>query len=153
MNKECIKGYLEKLEENISEYMELPVSVRSTEAVESMTECWQKVKMMYDAMTDKDWTEFTEEDAETWNRQMVNVDGSSGGHWTIQETNGAGRPADVPEWAWNVAMNMMYSDYAGVAQKYGISATRYYADMASAFLNDADACEDKLAQYYKFIVK
>lgn len=162
MTKECTETYLEKLEESIAEYMAMPVSLRSTEAIESMVECWNRLKGMHDMIwpegedMDEEYADdcrLTEEDAASWNKTMKNADGTTGGHWLISDTSGLGRPDDVPDWMWNVAMNMMYSDYSEVAAKYGVGAARFYADMARAFLQDIDAGEDKLAKYYHYIVK
>ena len=52
-------------------------------------------------------------------------------------------------------MNMMYSDYSGVAEKYGVSIAEFYADMARAFLMDKDGpgAKKKLAAYYHGIVE
>lgn len=162
MTKECVEEYLDKLEESIAEYMAMPVNVRSTEAIDSMIECWERIKSMHKMIWPGDEEEadedgedclLTEEDAASWNRAMKNADGTTGGHWLISDTSGLGRPDDVPEWEWNVTMNMMYSDYSEVAAKYGVGAARFYADMARAFLDDRDAGEDKLAKYYHYIVK
>ena len=51
-------------------------------------------------------------------------------------------------------MNMMYSDYSGVAEKYGVSIAEFYADMARAFLMDKDGpgAKEKLGAYYHGIV-
>ena len=35
-------------------------------------------------------------------------------------------------------MNVMYSDYYGVAAKYGLDRPEFYADLAKAFLMDLD---------------
>lgn len=161
MTKECTKAYLDKLEESIAEYMSMPVNVRSTEAIESMIECWERIKGMYTMMwpEDEEAAEYdeecvlTEEDAIAWNKTMKNADGSVGGHWLISDTSGLGRPDNVTDWEWNVLMNAMYSDYSEVAAKYGVGAARFYADMARAFLMDIDAGEDKLAKYYHYLVK
>ena len=50
-------------------------------------------------------------------------------------------------------MNMMYSDYALVVDKYGVSSTKFFGEMASAFLWDPDVpgAEDKLAIYARKI--
>ena len=47
-------------------------------------------------------------------------------------------------------MNVMYSDYYGVAAKYGLDRPEFYADLAKAFLMDKDAGgpEEKMAGYY-----
>ncbi len=52
-------------------------------------------------------------------------------------------------------MNMMYSDYCRVANKYGSGMSDFYAYMAKAFLFDKDAPspKEKLAAYYHSIVE
>lgn len=55
-----------------------------------------------------------------------------------------------------LAMNMMYSDYCKVAQKFGADRPEFYAEMAKAFLKDKDFDgngEEKLWLYYKCIVE
>ena len=49
---------------------------------------------------------------------------------------------------------MIYSDYVKVAKKFGVGdKIDFYVDMAKAFLDDKDAGPDKLAKYYKYIVR
>lgn len=62
-------------------------------------------------------------------------------------------PDDVSRWAWGVTMNMMYSDYCGVAAEFGVDRPEFYAALAQAFLMDKDAPapEEKLCAYYKNI--
>lgn len=50
-------------------------------------------------------------------------------------------------------MNMMYSDYCKVAEKFGINGIDFYAEMAKAFLLDKDAGPHKLENYYWHVVK
>ena len=40
-------------------------------------------------------------------------------------------------------MNMMYSDYCQVAKRQSVDTPGFYADMAKAFLEDADAADGK----------
>jgi len=87
---------------------------------------------------------------------MENTDGTSGPHWSIEQTekvrNQRGISGDPTEF-W-VAMNMIYSDYSEVFKAYGVRDKIYlYADMAEAFLKDQDAQPGKLARYYNSIVK
>lgn len=67
---------------------------------------------------------------------------------------GSGGLLLVTEYAWNTAMNMMYSDYCTVATKYGIGSPEFYGDMAKAFLFDKDAKSPnaKMSAYYYGIV-
>ena len=109
-----------------------------------------KKKVKY--MIKKDF-DFTPEKAEEWLLNMQNEDGTTGPHWSLDETN-AYRPAEVSEYCWECAMNMMYSDYYSVAIAYGVNSPEFYADLARAFLFDKDAKSprDKMAAYYNCIV-
>lgn len=101
----------------------------------------------------KDTAEFTPADAMAWVYGMQNEDGTVGGHWTMAETNDY-KPDDISEYCWYAVMNMMYSDYCAVVEKYGISDVGFYADMARAFLMDKDAHspQHKIAAYYDGVV-
>ncbi len=98
----------------------------------------------------------TEADAERWCAHMENTDGTTGPHWTLEQTeivkNQRGIQWDAVEF-W-VTMNMIYSDYSEVFKTYGVRDKIYlYADMAAAFLDDQDARPGKLARYYNSVVK
>ena len=104
---------------------------------------------------------FTMEDVEDWKHEMKNEDGSHGEHFTKEHVKQAASMAgiDVHEFGeipFCLAMNMMYSDYCKVAQKYGVDRPEFYAEMAKAFLKDKDfhgEPEEKLYLYYKCIVE
>lgn len=156
--KDKLMEYKEKLERGISEYMDAPVSQRSAEAVAEMVECWERICMMAKHMCHHQ--EFTPEDAAAWNAHMVNDDGSIGGHWAMEQTKDAAERIGIPSdhftpYCWWTAMNMMYSDYCMVAEKYGVSTVEFYADMAKAFLCDKDggAPREKMAAYYHAIAE
>lgn len=89
---------------------------------------------------------------------MRNADGTTGPHWTMAQTDAVaenmGVPANIPRWAWGVAMNMMYSDYYDVAVKFGQNRPEFYAALAKAFLCDKDAPEgtEKLMRYWEHVV-
>lgn len=91
---------------------------------------------------------------------MKNADGSVGGHYTVSQTTAAAgvigvQFTEITDKEWNVAMNMMYSDYSPVAQKFNAKAPDFYAELAKAFLFDKDGggAKRKLAGYYEGIVK
>lgn len=153
MDRECVEKYKEKLERGITEYMNMPLSQRSAEAVEAMVECWEHINAMLKESSRKSCEELTEEETQEWNAMMQNEDGTIGGHWTVEETESVGNPG-IEEHLWNVAMNMIYSDYYGVAEKYGVATAEFFADMAKAFLYDKDAPapEEKLKEYFCHIV-
>lgn len=93
-----------------------------------------------------------------WAKEMQNADGSSGAHWSMEDTETVRKARNIndckPEDFW-IAMNMMYSDYQGVAKKYGIDKPEFYADMARGFLTDKDSKQgrEKLEAYYEYVVK
>lgn len=155
--KEHIDRYKKKLEKSICDYMENPATERSAEAVRNMAKCWMKLGEMQAAMEEK-W--FCEEDAKEWAKNLKNSDGTTGPHWTEAQTtevahaNGVDFMHIMP-WQWWITMNMIYSDYCNVAEKYGVNLPDFYAHMAKAFLFDEDgpspAC--KLGKYYEYIAK
>ena len=93
-----------------------------------------------------------------WAKEMQNADGSSGAHWSMEDTETVRKTRNIndckPEDFW-ITMNMMYSDYQGVAKKYGIDKPEFYADMARGFLMDKDSKQgrEKLEAYYEYVVK
>lgn len=97
-------------------------------------------------------------DPKEWAKDMKNTDGSSGAHWSMEDTETVRKTRNIndckPEDFW-IAMNMMYSDYQGVAKKYGIDKPEFYADMARGFLMDKDSKQgrEKLEAYYDHVVK
>lgn len=96
------------------------------------------------------------ETAERWMRSMENADGSTGAHWTKEQTNKIMQQKGIEHdpiefWA---AMNATYSDFCKVSAKYGVDNIDYYVDLACAFwLKDKDAVQDKLSTYYEYVVK
>lgn len=81
--------------------------------------------------------------------KMENEDGTTGGHWTIDQTTSVGKQygvdfTKVNEYDWNYAMNMIYSDYYGAVP----NETSVYAKMAKKFVEDKDVCDGKAFRYY-----
>ena len=100
---------------------------------------------------------FDREMAQEWVQRMKNADGTTGPHWTMEKTEEAraqrGINCDALEF-W-VAMNMIYSDYAKVAEKVNANSMDFYVYMAKAFLEDKDVRNqggEKLARYYEYVV-
>lgn len=99
--------------------------------------------------------EVDEHQAMEWTGRMKNSDGSTGPHFK-PETSEQLRSAHCPnceKWEFFTALNMMYSDYADVAKKFGADKPEFYTCMAKAFLEDKDAGKDKLAKYMEHIPK
>lgn len=95
-------------------------------------------------------------EAEEWTSNMENEDGTVGPHWSFENAKEimarkqiSGSPIDF-----YCCLSMMYSDYCGVAKKFGVDTLDFYVSMAEAFINDKDAGgEDKVAAYYEFVAK
>lgn len=96
----------------------------------------------------------TKETALEWTGRMQNEDGTTGPHWSMEQTEQArkqrGIDCDPLEF---VTMNMMYSDYCKAAEKVNANSVDFYAYMARAFLDDKDAQPDKLERYHRCIEK
>lgn len=151
MNCKEIDEYREALGEEILNYMSGGPSPRSAEAISSMIQCYKNVRDLKE-MVDKDFN-FSPEKAEKWLLEMENEDGTTGGHWSLKETD-AFKPDGISSYCWECAMNMMYSDYYKTAVKHGVNKPEFYADLARDFLMDKDAKgpAKKLAAYYNCVV-
>lgn len=153
--REQIKAYVPKLEHSIKEYMRNPATPNAAQGIMAMMECLG----MLDSAACED-ADFTQADAEAWCSKMVNEDGTVGPHWTVDQTTAVAESVGVifdqlSPWCWWAAMCMMYSDYCGVANRYGVGTAEFYADMAKAFLFDRDAGgpRAKMAAYYHGIAE
>ena len=81
--------------------------------------------------------------------KMINEDGTSGAHWTVEQTTAVARQNGIAfdkynEYDFNYVMNMMYSDYYGIAS----NDVSFYLKMAKKFLEDKDAKTGKALNYY-----
>lgn len=94
------------------------------------------------------------DDVKRWTEAMKNADGSQGEHWTYEQTTKVlrdkGLNCEAPEFY--AAINMMWSDYSKVAEKFGVNTIDFWTAMAAAFLDDKDAKVGKLSRYYESIV-
>ena len=154
---EQLKAYIPKLERSIQAYMtQTPPSPNSAQGIMAMWECLTMLK----AAEAGTCSEFTKADAEQWAQHMRNTDGSTGAHWSMEQTTslaeslGVSRD-EVSPWCWWIAVNMMYSDYYGVASRFGVATPEFFAELARAFLLDEDGPgpKPKMAAYYCGIVK
>lgn len=92
-----------------------------------------------------------------WVDSMVDDDGVRGGHFSWHQAQQyALNKGITDEWRMlemYAIMNAMYTDYHHVAKMFGVDRSDFYACMAKAFLEDADAVGDKVAEYYRHVVK
>lgn len=121
---------------------------------------WLKEQMERDEMhapRQMEWhhKKLDRKEAEQWVMNMENADGTKGGHWTYDQTQllMKQRNIDCDPVEFYAAMNMLWSDYKKVVEKYGISGAEFWAELTKAFLTDKDAVENKLAIYHACIVK
>jgi len=95
-------------------------------------------------------------DATAWTDCMMNADGTTGPHWTLDKTKQiqAQRKIGGSPLTFYAALNATYSDLCEFFKKYGISTMDAYVDFVKAFwLNDEDAVADKVGAYYRAVVQ
>lgn len=102
----------------------------------------------------------TEQTAKEWVDSMENPEDKSkpGEHWNMAQTTQVLKQMKLPydPVEFYAVMNMMYSDYFGVAKKYGQSTnTDFFVDMTKAWLDDSDtaAGDKKTEMYYSIVAK
>ena len=154
-----MQEYKNKLHAALHEIAECPVSMRTVEQATAVVELLCALHKL-DGHEDDGAEDFTEADAKAWAGRMKNADGTTGPHWTMEQTTAVAesmgiQATAVPRWAWGVTMNMMYSDYYHVAVEFGLNRPEFYAALAKAFLCDKDGPgpEHKLMAYYEHIAK
>lgn len=86
--------------------------------------------------------------------KMINEDGTTGPHWTLEQTNSVAKANGLKfehfnEYDFNYVMNMVYSDYYGSI----VNDTNNYYKLARAFLIDKDGHKGKALKYYLNIAK
>ena len=155
-----MKEYVEKLYTKLHESMEKPVTLGSAEEVGLYAKTIRRLEKLDRREDQPEAAEFDRETAMQWAERMQNADGSTGPHWTMEQTTAVAESMGiqapvVPRWAWGVAMNMMYSDYYPVAVEFGLNRPEFYAALAKAFLLDKDGPgpEQKLMAYYEHIAR
>ena len=84
----------------------------------------------------------TDDELRAWLQHMDNADGSTGQHWTKDQT------ASIA-----AAIGVTFDHVT--AEEFCADRTEFYADLAKAFLFDKDgpAPSEKLAEYYHEVVK
>ena len=151
-----MREYIEKLTEALRELMRKPVTLGHAEEINVYADALCAVKRLHGA--EEANGSFDREMAMHWMERMENADGSTGAHWTMEQTAAVAESLGihgVEPWAWAAAMNMAYSDYYPVAVDFGLNRPDFYAALAKAFLFDKDApgAEEKLRRYYEHVVR
>lgn len=93
--------------------------------------------------------------AREWISSLENSDGSSGEHWSFEQTHQAMKQRNIncDPVEFYATINMLWSDYGSVAKKYGVDNVDFWSELAKSFLEDKDAEAGKLMLYYDCIVK
>lgn len=81
--------------------------------------------------------------------EFKNEDGTTGAHWTLEETNSVARQygiefVSINQYDRNYTLNMIYSDYYGSIS----NDIQVYVKLAKKFLQDKDAPQGKAFKYY-----
>lgn len=97
----------------------------------------------------------TKEMADEWMSSLKNEDGTKGPHWSHDQIKQliAQRGIKIDPMEFYVIMNALYADYCSVLKKHNVNNMDFYVDMATAWINDKDAKEGKVARYFRHIVK
>lgn len=151
-----MREYIDKLYQEMREIAGKSVTLGRTEEIKTYADTICALKHLH--KTEHASEEFDREAAMHWMEHMENADGSTGPHWTMDQTTAVADSLGIREirpWAWGVAMNMMYSDYYPVAVEFGLNRPDFYAALAKAFLLDKDGpgAEEKLLRYYTHVVR
>ena len=151
-----IKANKKELLETIKKYGKMPVN---PDRAAFLADCWAAYKALCmicggeePDMADDDYGEkpLTKDQAMCWVASMENANGKLGGHWTMEQTEQVRKQKEIEcdPVMFYAAMNMMFSDYCKVAEKFNVNSAEFFAGMAKAFLDDKDAMPNKLARYY-----
>lgn len=99
--------------------------------------------------------QLTRETAMEWTGDMVNADGTTGPHWSMEQVRQVmeQRGIDCDPLEFYAVLNAVYSDYCAVAKRHGVNKPEFYIDMAKAWIDDQDAAKGKAARYFHYIVK
>ena len=102
---------------------------------------------------------FNEEHARKAINKMENEDGTRGQHWSLEETTalanqyGIRLDEKINKYDWYVALNMVYSDYYRVVVSMtGSNNTKYFVELAKAWMHDKDIDEGKMWFYYIYVM-
>lgn len=84
--------------------------------------------------------------ADDWTSHMLNKDGSTGPHWSYDQTSPLAEHRNKEDFF--AVLNMMWSDYFSPAL-----TQQNYISLARDFIDDKDAGDDKTLKYYCEIAK
>lgn len=157
MKKE-IGDYKKRLDDEMIKCMDGSITGQRMMTIKEINQCWMELDDRERRMNGGDTADaapLTRAEASAWTARMKNADGTTGAHWTMEQTIPYMMARTVtapPETFWCV-MCMMYSDYYKVARAHGVDTPEFYADLAAAFLDDEDAAPNKAGRYYHCVAE
>lgn len=92
-----------------------------------------------------------------WVEEMEDSEGVKGGKYTWHQAQQYAMNKGITgqqrqlEFYW--AMNAMYADFHEAGKKFGVDKPDFYACLAKLFIEDPDAVDNKVEEYYRHIVK
>lgn len=103
---------------------------------------------------------FNEEYAHKAVREIENEDGTTGPHWSVEETTNIAnqyginvKSGELNKWDWYVVLNAVYSDfYRAVVTMTNSDNIKYFVELAKAWAFDKDAPKGKMWYYYVHIM-
>lgn len=151
---------LEKIEQEIHELENAPMCSSNVKLLAALMTIKHRLENKEHHKTgdeDHKYTKLSMEDARAWVSKMKNADGSRGPLWSVEQIRSVqdmyGIRCDTAELY--AIMNSLYSDFGEVLETAGIGSndTKFYAELAKAWLRDADALPNKAMRYYKNVVQ
>lgn len=92
-----------------------------------------------------------------WVENMEDSEGVRGGKYTWHQTQqyamNKGITGEKRMLEFYAAMNAMYADFHEAGKKFGVDKPDFYACLAKLFIEDPDAVDNKLEEYYKHVVR
>lgn len=154
-----LMSYVEREIDDVCKKSEKDMTLGDAQALYYLTEIHKNLKKMIPTATEEymmNYIPMNVENAKKWVSKMKNTDGTTGAHWTMEQTNSVKNKeglADLSDGLFYAVLNMMYSDYSAVAKKFNVNTVEFYTEMAKAWIMDSDAKNEKTSLYYQYVVE
>ena len=143
MHKKLIKQLVKNEKQEDMEYLEYLLDTMICELKELNKTKYDEIEFELYRRVYGD--HLNEELAKKWVAKMKNKDGTTGEHWSFEQTSQYVGSFDKNDWY--AVLNMMYSDY--YTSKFDTSV---YVELAKNWLDDEDVGKGKTLKYYMFVV-
>lgn len=143
MHKKLIKQLVKNEKQEDMEYLEYLLDTMICELKELNKTKYDEIEFELYRRVYGD--HLNEDLAKKWVAKMKNKDGTTGEHWSFEQTSQYAGSFDKNDWY--AVLNMMYSDY--YTSKFDTSV---YVELAKNWLDDEDVGKGKTLKYYMFVV-